>query len=149
MKKILIVTVLILLLMGCGGNKTQTVCKSSAKDGVELIEEINADGDKVTKLKETMKLDFSDVADVTATDIEDMGKLLGEDYEGLKGVDFDYTVVDKKIEYTVTFDYEKADLDELQEKKILTFDKEGTSKYVSLKSVIKGFEDDKLTCENK
>lgn len=145
MKKILMITVVMLLLTGCGEKKTKTVCKSS-NDGMQLVEEINAKGDKVTVLKETATLDFSD-AEVTDNDIDEMGKVLGEGYEGIKGVEYKYTAKDKKIEYTVTFDYENADLDELKEKNLVSFNEEGKAKYISLKESIKGFEDKKFTCK--
>lgn len=153
MKKILIGAVAMMLLTGCsGGKETKTVCKSAAKDEIEITSEINATGDKVTTTKETGKMDFNDTkiyGDVTDSNIEEFAKEFEKQYGDFDGIEVKTTVKDKVLEYTVIFDYEKADLDVLQKNEIVTFEKDGKVKYIGLKATVDGFEKQGMTCEEE
>lgn len=153
MKKMLIGVVAMMLLAGCSGGKTtKTVCKSATNEEVTMTSEINATGDKVTMTKETGKMDFSDTkkyGDATDSDIESLAKELKNRYKDLDGVEAKTSVKDKVLDYTVTFDYEKADLDELEEKELIAFEKDGKIKYIGLQAMIDGFKEQGMTCKEE
>lgn len=147
MKRVLGVVAVLFLLVGCGSKETTTVCKGNI-DGVKVENQISAKGDKVIKTKETGTLDFTTL-NPTEDEMKEMAELIGDEYKELKGVTYNYELKEKVLAFNVEIDYEKADLKQLEEKKLIQVGEEGTPEYIGLKMTKETLEKQGLSCNEK
>lgn len=153
MKKLFSLMVLVLLLTGCSSDeKTTTICKGNIDELTTTNVTIESEGDKVSLMKHHLVYDLSGmVTDDLPIDSYWLPaiKSLNPDYSELKGGKAKYTVDGEKIYYDVEIDYNKADLDELKDAKLITTNKDGKVVFISLEETIKEQEKGGLTCKEK
>lgn len=147
MKKVLGIVAVLFLLVGCGGKTSTTICKGLVGQ-MDLENEITSSGDKVSKTTETGAFDFTDLAP-SNDEIEQFVDLISEQYDDLDGIEFDYKIKDEKLTFTVVTDYEKADIEQLQEAGLVEFETEGKAKFISLKETVKALKGQGMTCTEK
>lgn len=151
MKKILGVLLFTLLITGCSGEKTTTVCKGAVSDKVATTVKINATDDKVTTMENIVTCDFSELIseETPITYYKDYMEEQNKNYTKLEGVKTKYAVNGNKVVLTVTVDYEKADFDELAKAKIIVSKDDKKVTYISLKETIDQQTKAGLTCKQK
>lgn len=152
MKKMGALTLMLLMLTGCFGDKeTTTVCKSETNYGVQT-ETIDADGDKVTKYKAVLTQDLSEFIDTEKYTDKELEEKYAEntkiDYSNIKGVKYSLKIEKGILTETIEVDYTKADIAELT-KKGLIVEQGKTVDYISLEKTVEASKKNKGKCEEK
>ena len=151
MKKLLLSLFAVLVLAGCGSNskKAETKTCSITQAGVPMTFKLDATGNVVEKIKMDVTIPGTaakgvDLTKLSKDDLKTMGnaviKQLGIE-EG-KGVTAEFTVKDKNIVGTVTFDLKEGDASALKKIGIT-----GNAKNVKFDDTIKDFEKNGATCK--
>lgn len=146
MKKLIVMVLSGLILVGCsGGKETTTVC--SIEDGVDTFADtMVAKGDKVTESTVASVSDFKiemEEDDMTSEDLEMIFELVKADYANLDGVKYFYEVTGSIVTETLIFDYSKTSLKDLYEADLLDIP---DADYISLEETTKSYESQGLTC---
>ena len=147
MKK-LIMALSVFMLAGCsgGGETTTTVCTGNIS-GIEIETTFEANGDQVSTQVSINRTDLSALG-VTEEDLQPTLDLMGETYEGIAGLSYDYKFEGETLVETITVDYNEADMDVLEENGIVDFGSQDAAiKYISLEDSIEAMEAMGMTCK--
>lgn len=147
MKKIIGLSLGMLLLTGCFGSKeTVTLCRAKS-DGVDNEVVLEANGDQLLKLTFNEVIHYGDKG---ITD-EDVQKIIDYTYpsEKVDGVTFNVDLKDGVATTKIVIDYEESDFTELVSVGWLDGDADSI-RYVSLKETVDEYESImRLTCEEQ
>lgn len=156
MKKILGIMMVALLLTGCGGEETTTVCKGNIDELTEIAVTLEAKGDKAQKMSGTYTYNFAQYVEAGATIDEclELIKSMNFDFNSVDGLKGNYKADGNNVILDIEIDYEKADIDDLIKAGLVesTGDKKPT--FISLKETVTNLEKatqkgDKITCKEK
>lgn len=147
MKKLGLLAVMALLLVGCGGKEKTTVCTGNIS-GMDVEATVESKGDEVKKTKTLYTVDYAS-ENYSEEDAKKVGEEWIAQYDGIDGLSGKYSLKDGKLLIEENLDYSKADMDQLQEAGLVEFDKEGTFKYISLKETLKQYKSEGATCKEK
>lgn len=146
MNKLVVLFVFILIATGCSNNEVKKVahCEMN-KNGIEINGELTALGDHLISQKQESIIDLKEVGLNN-----DQAHLLIKEYEkkynNLKGVTYENSIKDDKMFENITINLEEADLNKLNEEKLIQA--EGSNiKNVNFKESIKVFESMGMKCE--
>lgn len=150
MKKVLAAVLSICMLFGlaaCGskGEKTSiTVCEGNTMS-VEVVNTLEAKGNKVIKQTMEMKTDIGSLG-LSEDDIKDLLDQVAAVYD-ITGVSYDHSLDGNILTETVTIDFSKADLKELKEAELLDESSTGDEAFIGLKETVSAIEGQGFTCK--
>lgn len=151
MKKFLGMLMLALLVTGCGGDKTTTVCKGNIDELTTNTTTIEATDDQVNTMKAVVEYDVTDYVDDQYTIDYWLSQLksINVDYESLDGVIANWDVDGTIITLEVEINYDEADLSQLSDAGVITSTEDGEVAYISLEETVKQQESAGLTCKEQ
>lgn len=146
MKKLLSLTAVLALvvsLTGCGDSTKVTVCEG-VNNGIDVKTELTYDGDDLISAVYENTLDVGDESyiDIVKTSVEDYKKQM----EGVKGVEYSYTITGTVVTERTKITYKDADMAELVKLGIVEAEGDKTPTFVSYELTLENMKELGLTC---
>lgn len=136
MKKIAIMVLMALTLVGCASAKVETERYSGSMNGVEVEVSLEFESDKMLKQETKSHMNYAKMG-LKKSQVETLTNSYKKKYD-IKGVDYQVDITDSTVTETTSIDYKNADIEELTKAEIIMTPKDGKkAKYVSYKETIK------------
>lgn len=136
----------ILCLVGCSSeSESKTVVCEIEAEGIHNKTTLVADGDKLLTQTSENEVEFEAVG-YDESQTKELAEGFKELFDGVKGTNYEYSIVDGKLTEKITMDFSETDFKELLENKLVESEEDNIS-YISLEKTTEGLEKQGYTCK--
>lgn len=150
-KKVLCGSLLsILLLAGCSGKEPQSAsCKMTIVDGIDDVIKLEAEGDNLVKMTETMEFTFTEeeATDIAEEDMQEFAEATIPQLLDAEGIEADYRVEGNKGYIDLVIDLKTVDQSVLISMGMLESNSKAENVRISFDESLKSMGSNGYTCE--